>query len=357
MSALLEVLDVGFANCIQDAGRFGHRSIGVPVAGAADPVLLACANHLLGNEADTAGLEITLAGPRLKALAGPLRCALAGRLAARLSRADGTTAEVPPWHTATLFPGDTIALGAARGTAYLALSGGFQVSPQLGSRATYARARLGGVDGRALQCGDRIACGQLESDPWQEFRARPFHHEDGPLRVIPGPQDDHFLPEALHAFFDQAFTVGREMDRMGIRMTGPRLAHRPECGADIVSDGVTPGAIQVPADGQPILLGPDCQTVGGYPKIATVIGADLPRLAQLSPGQQIRFAAVSLDEARRARVRQHEALQRWRAAIEGFRPPGVVDEAALYAANLLSGMVDARSFDGSDDLELPWERE
>lgn len=346
MNRLLEVVDSGFGNCIQDGGRTGYRSIGVPVAGAADGQLLACANLLVGNEADAAGIEVALSGPSLKALSGPVRCALAGQLRARLTSVNGSTREVAPWETVTLFEGDTLAVGTSKGPGYIALSGGVRVPPQLGSRATYARAGLGGIDGRALRNGDQLPCGSVSGDPWIEQRAAAYLHPEGPLRVIAGPQADHFTPEALDRFLTQIYTVTPDMDRMGVRLEGPTLTHRPDMGADILSDGITPGAIQVPANGQPILLGPDCQTVGGYAKIATLISADLPRLAHLAPGQSIRFAEVDLAQAQTARKAQRECLAQWRSGITTFRPPGIIDEAALYSQNLLSGIIDGRDDDG-----------
>lgn len=355
MSGLLEVVDGGFGNTLQDGGRPGYRSMGVPLSGAADPLLLACANLLAGNDELAPGVELGPAGPRLLALAGPLRCALAGAAGARLLRSGGGQQDLPPWHTASLFPGDVLAVDSPRGPAYLAVSGGFRVPPQLGSCATYARAGLGGVDGRALAAGDRLPCGTAQGQAGVEYRAPAFSHAPGPLRVILGPQDDHFTPEALAHFLAGPYTVTRDLDRMGIRLEGPPLAHRPEQGADIVSEAVAPGAIQVPANGQPILLGPDCQTVGGYPKIATLIQADLPRLAHLAPGQAVLFAAVGQDQARQAYRELRAALAAWRAGIAGFRPPGILDLDALGSRNLVSGMIDARAFTRDEYPDLPWE--
>jgi len=358
VSGILEVVEAGVGNAIQDAGRPGYRSIGVPLSGAADPVLLACANRLLGNAPGEAGLEMSLVGPRLQAAAGTVRVALAGTVTARLVRSNGTMRDIAPWQTVTLFPGDAIAVGApGEGVAYLAVSGGFRVPAQLGSRATYPRARLGGVAGRALARGDRLPCGTVSGDPWLEYRAEaPFAHPAGPIRVVLGPQDDHFDAAALDTFLDGDYTVTREADRMGMRLDGPRLAHRPDKGADIVSDGVVPGAIQVPADGRPIVLLADAQTVGGYAKIATVIRADLPRLAHCAPGATLRFAPVTIEEGRAAWRAQAETFAAWYARIASFRPPGVIDEAALYANNLVSGMIDANAFRRAAGIDLPWER-
>jgi biotin-dependent carboxylase-like uncharacterized protein len=334
------VLEPGLGVTVQDRGRVGYRSIGVPVSGALDPLLLAAANALAGNAADAAALEVALAGPALRVLAGTVRLALAGELGGRAIRAGGQAMAVAPWSSATLTPGDSLQLEAvARGIGYLAVSGGVAVAEVLGSRATYRRASLGGVAGRPLAAGDRLPCGEVSGEPWEERRSPvPLVHGEGPIRVIPGPQAEHFTAAALEAFLSRPFTVSRDMDRMGLRLEGPPLAHSA-LGAEIASDGVVPGAVQVPASGQPIVLLADCQTTGGYPKIATVIRADLPRLAHLRPGAVLGFAAVTPAEAAVARRARAETLARWVAGLESFRPPGAIDQAALYGGNLVSGAV------------------
>lgn len=339
MSPLLEVIEAGLGVTVQDRGRTGYRDIGVPVSGALDTDLLAAANALVGNAADAAALEVCLGGPGLKAVSGVVRLALAGELRAQLLTAQGQTRRIAPWQSVTLRPGDSLRIGGS-GLGYVAVSaGGLQTPPQLGSRATYLRAALGGVQGRALAVGDRLPCGALQGDPWLDYRATvPWTVGAGPIRVLLGPQDDHFTEEALADFLGQAYRVTRDMDRMGMRLEGPPLRHNAK-GADIVSDGVTPGCIQVPASGQPIVLLADCQTSGGYPKIATVIGADLPRLAHLRAGDEVRFAAVDHAQARAALRARAARLAHWAARLEPFRPPGVIDEAALYQLNLVSGML------------------
>jgi len=340
MNACVEVVDAGLAVSIQDRGRTGYRNIGVPVSGALDPVLMAAANALLGNPAEAAVLEVGLNGPALKALSGTTRIALAGEVGAEVVNTRGQVLKVLPWQTATLFPGDFIRIGAVpHGVAYVAIGGGVQVPPQLGSRSTYLRAAIGGVHGRAPAIGDRFPCDAVRGDPWLESRGRtPWHHARGPIRVILGPQDDHFTPQALATFLTRPYVVTRDMDRMGLRLEGDRLAHN-EKGAEIVSDGVAPGTIQVPANGQPIVLMADCQTSGGYPKIATVIRADLPRLAHLRPGDELRFVAVGHADAAAALREQARSLADWVESIQTFRPPGVTDETALYGANLVCGAV------------------
>jgi biotin-dependent carboxylase-like uncharacterized protein len=349
MKHLVEIVQAGVANTVQDGGRRGFRSIGVPLSGAADAVLLACANRLLGNPADAAAIELPLAGPTLRALDGPVRVALAGRVAAKLLRGDGTQLAIDAAQTVTLRRGDSLAVGSVRaGFGYLALAGGCRVPLQLGSRSTYARARLGGVDGRALAAGDRIECGAPAGDAAVEWRApAPFVHDQGPIRVLPGPQDDAFEPGALATLLREPYRVGRDSDRMGLRLEGPVLAHRGS--ADIVSDGIAPGAIQVPGNGMPIVLGVDAQTVGGYTKIATVIRADLPRLAHARPGSEVRFAAVDRAQAFAALHDQARALDRWLQTIVPYRLPGSLDLDALRENNLVSGVVDI----GAD--ALPWE--
>ena len=310
MSGQVEFVEAGAAVSIQDRGRIGHRDIGVPLAGAADPVLMACANALLGQPQDWAALEVALLGPALRALDAPVRLALAGDFVPRLVREDGSTLSLLSWRSLTLQPGERLTVGPCRsGIGYLALAGGVQVPQVLGSRSTYARAGLGGLDGRAPRAGDRLRC-EAGSGPERQA-PRPFEHAGGPMRVLPGPQDDHFDADSWQRFVGSDYRVTREADRMGLRLEGPTLKHLAHKGADIVSEAVVPGAVQVPGAGQPIVLGVDAQTIGGYAKIATVIRADLPRLAHLRAGSVLRFAPVSRAEALRAHQRLRAAVADW----------------------------------------------
>ncbi|MBE7425995.1 MAG: biotin-dependent carboxyltransferase family protein [Ideonella sp.] len=348
----VEFVDAGVGVSIQDAGRSGHRAIGVPLAGAADPVLLACANALLAQAGDTAALEIALVGPTLRAHDAPLQLALAGDFAPCLTLADGTTTALASWRSVTLAPGEVFAAGPCRsGIGYLAIAGGCDVPRVLGSRSTYARAALGGIDGRAPRAGDRLP---VRAAPGPERRApRPFAHADGPLRVLGGPQDDHFDAAQFERFVSTDWRVSREADRMGLRLEGPALAHRPDRGADIVSEGVVPGAVQVPGAGLPIVLGVDAQTIGGYAKIATAIRADVPRLAHARPGAVLRFRAVTRGEALAARRDAAATFADWLRRIEPLHGrSGEAIDAALRASNLISGMIDAAP--AAADT-LPWE--
>lgn len=341
MSGALEVVQPGIGSTVQDGGRHGHRHQGVPLSGWLDAPLAQAANALVGNDMGAAVLELRGVGTTLRIRRGPVRVALAGRVGAQRVTSDGIRTPLHAWQSATLHEGDTLQLGGAdSGCAYLAVGGGIAVTPAFGSRSSYWRAGLSGVLGRAFQPGDLLPCGVADGQDPREWRCRsPWTTDEGPVRVIPGPQDDHFTAEALASFYVQAWEASTAQDRMGLRLQGAALTHSGPDAADIVSDGVTPGVIQVPANGQPIVLLADGQTVGGYPKIATVISADLPRLAHLRPGTHVRFEAVTPPQAQAARAAQRERWQRWRAGLEAFLPAGSIDEAALYSRNLISGML------------------
>ncbi len=341
---MIEIVDCPLPATFQDAGRPGYRQLGVPLSGALDPEWLAIANALVGNPAPTVALEMRLLGPKLRART-PLSIALAGEFSARIEDATGQSRPAANWCSHTLAAGDLLQIGSLRSAiGYLAVRGGFDLPVVLGSRSTYARAGLGGFDGRALRAGDKVKIGAPQGLPSVAGATGISVHlpdapvlRAGPLRVIAGPQRDHFTDATWQQFVGSEFTVSREADRMGLRLDGPRLEHAR--GADIVSDGVTPGAIQVPGDGRPIVLLADCQTVGGYPKIATVIGADLPRLGHALPGEALRFMAVTQAEALAARCEAASALAAIIASIAVLGP--TLDLDALYSANLIDGVIDA----------------
>lgn len=339
---MIEILDCPMPVTVQDGGRPGYRHIGVPLCGALDPEWLAIANALVGNPASSAALELRLLGLRLRATA-PVTLALAGACAARIEDPSGELRQAAPWCSHSLARGETLSVGRLHeGIAYLAFAGGLDVPEVLGSRSTYVRAGIGGLDGRALQAGDCLGIGRHGPGRMPAPLRLPQapRRPDGPLRIVPGPQRDYFSDTAWSRLLGDGFVVSREADRMGLRLDGPRLDHDPARGADIVSDAVTPGVIQVPGDGRPIILLADCQTVGGYPKIATVIGADLPRLGRALPGETLRFVEVSMDQALAAR---RQAANDLAACIAGMAPCGAqLDLTALYDANLIDGVIDAR---------------
>lgn len=298
---VLEVIESGFLTTVQDAGRLGWARFGVPPSGPMDPFAFRVANILVGNPADAAGLEITLAGPVLHAACECLITVCGAEFEVWV----GGLA-VPTWHTVYVRAGHEIRFGERRSgaRAYLAVAGGIALPLLLNSRATYLLGNLGGVQGWALQVGDQLPLGPAGNDlairagkAWPRS-ARPPYSPNPMLRVVMGPQDDHFTSEGLEIFLESDYEVTRSSDRMGYRLRGPLIAHRDK--VEIVSDGVVTGSVQVPGDGQPIVMMADHQTTGGYPKIATVIRADLPLLAQCLPGDRVRFRTVSVAEAQSA---------------------------------------------------------
>jgi antagonist of KipI len=320
----LRILRPGLLTTVQDLGRHGYQKDGILVSGAMDATALRVANLLVGNPEHTAGLEITLLGPRIRFETEHL-VALAG---AHLSPTlDGQPAGLhrPIWVRA----GTELAFGApiAGSRAYLAVSGGFDVAPVLGSRSTYLRAGLGGLHGRALQAGDTLsgagptAAGQklmqqLASQDalvnWQQAgwtpppELCPKPQQRPIIRAIRGPEYEQFSVESLHAFWQHPYTVTTEADRMGYRLQGRALTRQTD--VELLSSAVTFGTVQVPAKGQPIMLMADHQTTGGYPRIAQVITADFSALAQLAPGQAIRFQEVTLAEAQSLYLAQERRL-------------------------------------------------
>lgn len=296
--ALLEVVAPGLLTSIQDLGRQGLRRLGVPRSGALDPVALRLANALAGNAGEEAALEFLLLGPTLRAVNGPVRLGLAGEVEAVVEAGAGAR-RVGSWRSVTLRPGESLRVGPVTGgrVGYLAVAGGLGADLVLGSASTYLRGGFGGAGGSALRKGQTLAPRSGSPPQGPELILPRPPPAGGPIRAVPGPQDDHFTEEALAAFFGGEYVVRHESDRMGMRLEGPRLAHRPEHGAEIVSDATVPGSVQVPGSGQPIVLLADCQTSGGYPKIATVATADLPRIGRLAPGARLCFERVGVAEA------------------------------------------------------------
>lgn len=316
MTVHLRSINPGALATVQDAGRMGYQRYGVPPSGAVDLFTFRIANALVGNEADEAAIEFTLLGGAWAVEGGACRVAVAGAFPVALN---GTS--MPAFRALDLAPGDVLKIGAGAGGArgYLAVAGGFGFDPVLGSRSTHVRSGLGGLDGKPLAKDSRLplrapACegAPLALDP------RLARHDPGPVRVIPGPQDDYFDDAAMAAFLREAWTMHPQSDRMGLRLEGPPLTHAR--GFNIVSDGIAPGSIQVPGNGLPIVLLADRQSTGGYPKIATVVCADLPRLGQLRPGETVRFEAVPVEAAE---TLASEAASRMKMLREALRPAGI----------------------------------
>lgn len=289
---MIEVLYAGLGDLVMDRGRPGWAALGVPAGGAADPAALAAANRLVGNDADTAGLEIVLRGPSLRFPQGGVVTLTGARFAA--SRSSGVPVA---WNeTLVLAAGETLTLGEALDgcRCWLAIAGGLTVPAVMGSGSTFLPGGFGGFLGRVLRAGDALACG-TPMDALQLRRARgPGCEQASPLRVVPGPQAGLFDDAGLAAFFAGTYRVQPASDRRGLRLKGPAVTHRQ---GELPSQGVVPGAVQVPPDGQPIILGWDGPVTGGYPVIAGVVAADLSRLAQLRPGDALRFMTIDREAA------------------------------------------------------------
>lgn len=309
-TAELEIEDPGLFASVQDAGRFGAERFGVSPSGAADPVSLEIANRLVGNPADAAAIEVTLTGARLRLAADSAVIALAGAEAALAI--DGERRE--GWVGHRIRRGSRIEIGPATAgvRSYLAVAGGVLVPPILGSRSTHWRSGLGGLDGRPLRAGDRLPIAAEDPSPAApllryRYDRRPYF--GGPIAIVPGPQADHFQPEALGMLVDGRYRISPQSDRMAVLLDGPKLPFRG--GFNIVSDGVVTGSIQVPGHGRPLVLAADRQTTGGYPKIATVTSPAIPRLAQRRPNERVGFVVTSPEEAEQAYIA-------WRAALRSI---------------------------------------
>ena len=318
----LEIRRPGMLSTVQDGGRWGYQGKGVSVAGAMDLPAFRRGNLVVGNDMDAAALEITVLGPTLQVLEGEGVVAVAGAdLGFTLN---GRRA--PLWTALRVRPGDEMAFGGPRGggcRCFFCVAGGVVVPPVMGSRSTYLRGSLGGFEGRALRAGDVLETGELPPLAFagEGFSCPPIlgldRSIDRPLRVVFGPQDDAFTVEARELFLSSAYRVTDEADRMGYRLEGPSLAHVG--GADIVSDAVPLGAIQVPGHGRPICMLADRQTTGGYPKIAVLCSDDVGALGQRMPGDEVRFVAVTFAEALQYAKEERRALEHLWSARSSWR--------------------------------------
>jgi biotin-dependent carboxylase-like uncharacterized protein len=339
MNAGLKVLAPGLHTTVQDLGRFGYQAIGVPVSGALDGFNLRLANALVGNSLRTPALEVLMSGPTFEVAADTVRVALAG-VGANLA-IGAEKARIGAGRSVTLSRGEVIEVVAGHESAccYLAVEGAVAVPLVLGSASTYVRAAIGGLGGRALRRGDFVPLGMASASDRAELRlSSPMPAiGDQPIRVVLGPQQEYFTEEAVAAFLHAEFHISKSADRMGMRLDGPFLQHRG--GWDIVSDAITTGAIQVPGSGQPILLLADHQTTGGYPKIATVISADLPVVGRRRPGDRLRFAAVTVEVAEELCRAAECHLAELAAKLEPIPDHPAFDLGSLYDGNLISGVV------------------
>ncbi|MCD6503099.1 MAG: biotin-dependent carboxyltransferase family protein [Euryarchaeota archaeon] len=288
---MIEILDPGLFSTIQDLGRKGYQKYGVPVSGVMDFISARLVNMLVGNDENSALIEFYMKGPKLKfhsnayfAIAGDVRAKLNGR-------------DIHPWKRYKASSGDVLEIGtiSSGSYGYIAFSGGINTEPILGSRSTYLRANIGDK----LKSGDRIPLGSHYNLPRLDYIPRslvPKYSNSVEARIILGPDDDHFTENGIKTFFSSEYTVTPESDRMGYRLKGPKIEHSKR-GPDIITDVVPLGTVQVPGNGQPIIMLADRQTTGGYARIGVVITADIPKVAQLRPGGKIRFKEVTIEKA------------------------------------------------------------
>jgi biotin-dependent carboxylase-like uncharacterized protein len=330
----LVISTISPASSVQDGGRFGAQRYGLQPSGALDRLGLAAANCLVGNALFAPGIEVGPYGAAFTVRQGAVRLALSG--AARSADISGRAVA---WDTSvTIADGETLKLGMARGGSfsYLAIEGGIVGEPMFGSLAVNARAGLGSPYPRPLQAGDelQVAAASAAAERRIDLPAAVA----GPIRLVMGPQDDEFEGDAINLFLDSEWKISATSDRMGYRLEGPVIRHLH--GHNIVSDGTVNGSIQVPGNGQPIVLMSDRGTSGGYPKIATVITADFGRFAQIPAGTGFRFKPISMAEAQ-AEARQFAELLR--TLPDRLRPIESFDLniEALQDANVAGAAVSA----------------
>lgn len=301
-----KVIKPGILTLITDRGRFGHHRIGLTTGGPVDPLAFRWANRLLGNDVNASMLEASFGGLALEVL---VDTTIVVTGAAAPLKINGETSEL--WRCHRVSAGDTVALGfSTEGCrSYLAVAGGFSVAEVFGSTATVVRESLGGISGDKLIKGDVLKCVSTSDVPLQVLpdHLRPDYTGDITLRVIPGYQEHVFSRFQQRLFFSSEYEVSDRCDRMGYRLTGAEI--KPSVDG-ILSEGICLGAIQVPADGQPIVLLNDRQTIGGYPKIGSIMSLDTARLGQCLPGAKVSFEALTIDCAHNALCLAESQYQR-----------------------------------------------
>ncbi len=350
----LEIKSPGMLTTVQDLGRWGHQAIGMPVAGAMDPMALKRGNLMVKNPLNAAALEITVMGPSLTVHGSGLIVLTGADLGMAIN---GVPSK--PWRTYSVQGGDGISFSGMKGQGcrgYLCVSGGIDVPSLMGSRSTYLRGKIGGYMGRALAKGDVLTCGEpyILWDRCAGFACpedlRPSYDPTVPLNAVLGPQEDCFTEEGIQTFLSGEYAVSPAADRMGYRMDGPKIDHLD--GADIVSDGICLGAVQVPGHGQPIVMMADRQTTGGYTKIAVITGKSVARLAQRLPGESVRFQSMSQDQAIQEAKSEAQEIERLRLAVEGWiaSPREIVPVQVAPASGRLALSLEGQRYD------VTWER-
>ena len=303
---IFEVMQPGVYTTVQDRGRFNYQQFGVPVCGAVDSFAYRVANALVGNLQGQAVLEATIFGPTLKVLNQGLIAVTGGNLTPLINNTP-----LPMWKSIAMHPDDVLQFKGVKSgcRAYIAVAGGIDVPLVMGSRSTYVAGKIGGMNGRPLSAGDRLNRGReiAKAEGHVPSELIPLYPDDREICVILGPQDDYFS-EGIEKFFTSTFTVSTKADRMGYRLEGNAIMHKKEVVKSIISEPSVPGGIQVPPDGQPIILLVE-QTVGGYTKIATVISSDIGKVGQAKPGDRIRFRQVDIGEAHKIVKEEEEKIE------------------------------------------------
>ena len=293
----IDVINGGILTTIQDSGRYGYQELGIPTSGAMDDYNFRLANILVGNKLDEAVLEMTYFGPTLK-FNEDLTLAITG--SDMSPKINGQA--IPMFETIKVKAGDTLQFGKVNEgiRSYLAFGGSIDVPMVNGSKSTHIKTKMGGIDGRALKAKDILNIKKSREKTMRRIPEKylPKFSHCNILRVVLGPQDDYFTEKGIHDLFRSGgYQVTKDFDRMGIRLKGTEIEHKET--ADIISDGTNFGSIQVPANGQPIILVADRQTTGGYTKIGNVITPDLLKLAQMTFLDKVLFQKVTIEEAQK----------------------------------------------------------
>lgn len=325
----IEIIKGGLMTTVQDAGRRGYQRYGMGVSGAVDVHAYHYANILVGNERNEAVLEATMIGPSIRFQSDSVIAVTGGDLSPML---DGKPC--PMYQAVPALKGSILSFGMMKSgcRAYIAFAGGLEIYPVMGSRSTYIKAGLGGFDGRKLKDGDEIAFARSGFMPKnlekrilpEELRFEAVAGTAGSagmgpreytVRVLLGPQDDRFTEKGIETFLNSAYKVTDQFDRMGCRLTGPKIEHVTD--GNIITDGIAFGAIQVPDSGEPIIMLSDRQTTGGYAKIASIINVDMPMIAQAKTGDTIRFVKTDIDTAQDLFIAQNERYKDLQAQFDG----------------------------------------
>lgn len=303
----MKILSPGPLSTVQDEGRFGYMSTGFSPSGAMDSYSMKLANLLVGNLPGEGVIEMTMLGMQIQFDGDAVIAATGADMCPTLNGL-----ELPMYEAVAVHAGDVVRFGAAQKgmRTYLAVAGGFDLPPVMGSLSTNLKCALGGFRGRKLQTGDMLPLRQaltLQLLGKRKLEPENDYPKTVTVRVMLGPQEDYFTDQGIATFLGSRYTVSGQSDRMGVRLEGNQIENKN--GVDIISDGIATGAVQIPASGTPIIMMADRQTTGGYAKIATVISPDLPKLAQAAPGTGVRFVVVTEKEAVRLKKQEENTLK------------------------------------------------